>query len=48
VKKQKNTTFVRFSDYYLSIPLWGHSFLISFHLDSYALIYLPLAYPSNI
>jgi hypothetical protein len=31
-------TFVTFSDYYLSIPLWVHSFLISFHWDSYALI----------
>jgi hypothetical protein len=30
-KTQKNTTFVRFSDYYLSIPLWDHSFLISLH-----------------
>jgi hypothetical protein len=31
VKKYKNTTFVRFGDYYLSITLWGHSFLISLH-----------------
>ncbi len=23
---QKNTAFVRFSDYYLNISLWGHSF----------------------
>jgi hypothetical protein len=30
-KTQKNTTFVRFSDYYLDNPLWGHSFQISLH-----------------
>jgi hypothetical protein len=27
-KKQKNTTFVRFSDYQLNIPLRGHNSLI--------------------
>ncbi len=47
-KKQKNTTFVRFSDYHLNIPQWVHSFLISLHWDSYALICSPLAYPSDI
>jgi hypothetical protein len=26
VKKQTNTTFVWFSDYYLNIPLWGPQF----------------------
>ncbi len=31
VKKQKNSPFVRFSDYLLNIPLWDHSFLISLH-----------------
>jgi hypothetical protein len=25
-KKHKNTTFMKFSDYYLNIPPWGHSF----------------------
>jgi hypothetical protein len=30
-KKLKNATFVWFSDYYVKIPLWGHSFLISLH-----------------
>jgi len=38
---QKNTTIVRFTDHYLNIPLWGHSFLMPLHRDSYALIYLP-------
>jgi hypothetical protein len=42
------TAFVPFSDNYFSIPLWVHSFLISLHWDSYALICLPLAYPSDI
>ncbi len=27
-KTQKNTSFVRFSDYNLNISRWGHSFLI--------------------
>ncbi len=31
VKKQKITTFVRFSDYYLNICLWRHTFQISLH-----------------
>jgi hypothetical protein len=26
VKKSKNGTFVRFSDYYLNIPLWATAF----------------------
>jgi hypothetical protein len=30
-KKTKNTTFVRFSDYYLNIPLLDHNFLSSLH-----------------
>ncbi len=30
-KKQKNSPFVRFSDYLLNIPLWDYSFLISLH-----------------
>jgi hypothetical protein len=47
-KKQKITTFVRFSDYHLNIPRWDQSFLILLHWDSYALIYLPLAHPSDI
>jgi hypothetical protein len=48
VKKQKNPTFVRFSDYYLNIPLWAHNFLNLLHWDSYALILLSLAYQSDI
>ncbi len=48
MKKQKNSTFVRLSGYYLNIPLWGHSFQISLHLESYALISLPLEHPSDI
>ena len=47
-EKLKNTTFVRFDDGYLNIPLWGHSLLISLHCHSYASICLPLAYPNNI
>ncbi len=47
-KKQKNTTFARFSDYYLNIPLWGHSFLTSLYWDIYSFNCLPLEYPSDI
>jgi hypothetical protein len=28
VKKTDNSTFVRLRDYYLNVPLWGHSFQI--------------------
>jgi hypothetical protein len=51
-KKEKNTFFVRFSDYYLNIPLWSNSFLISLYFHSYALNFsipnqhLDLALPS--
>ncbi len=31
VKKQKNSRLVRFSDYFLNIPQWDNSFLISLH-----------------
>jgi hypothetical protein len=41
---QKNTTFVRLSDYYTNIPLWGHSFHISLGGDSYASICSQFAY----
>jgi hypothetical protein len=30
-ENQKNTKFVRISDYYLNIPMWTHSYLISLH-----------------
>ncbi len=46
-KKQKNTTFVRFSDYSLNIPLWGHGFLISIHWDGYASICLTFSVPKR-
>jgi hypothetical protein len=48
VKKHKNATFVRFSDYYLNVPPWDHSFLIPLYRDSYVLNYLLSAYPSDI
>jgi hypothetical protein len=40
-EKHKNITFVRLSDYYLNIPLWGHSVPISLHCESHTLICFP-------
>jgi hypothetical protein len=47
-KKHKNTTFVRFRDYYLNIPHGAHRFLILLYRDACALNYLPLVFSRDI
>jgi len=47
-EKTEIYNFVRFGDYYLNISPCGNIFLTSLHWDSYALVCLNLAYPSDI
>jgi len=45
--KSRKIQLLRFSDYYINLPLWGYSFLISLYWDSYVINCLSLAYPST-